>query len=84
MYSLAEMTSFGWKRKTGDKVNKSAAKSFLEEADDSEDEQIATGQVDWLCFAASGSSKQALVLEDATIKSRRLKEEGEKLAEAER
>ena len=73
------MTTFGWKRKIGDKVSRASSAAFEKEskADENLDE------VDWL----SGHplpKKTALILEDARAKSARLKNEGALLAEESR
>ncbi|GAB1606440.1 tetratricopeptide repeat protein 33-like [Argonauta hians] len=71
------MTSFGWKRKIGEKVKRSVSTAFQpEETDDNN----LDSEIDWLTLAP----KRGLILEDAVIKSARLKEEGTTLSEAER
>ncbi|XP_029639832.1 tetratricopeptide repeat protein 33 [Octopus sinensis] len=71
------MTSFGWKRKIGEKVSRSVSTVFQP---DETDEDNFDDEVDWLTLAP----KRSLILEDAVIKSARLKEEGTTLCEAER
>ncbi len=79
--NFARMATFGWKKKIGAKVSKSAAQAFEAESKDDEDEALTSGEVDWLCLAPQ---KNTLVLEDARLKSERLQQEGATLAEAER
>ena len=77
------MTSFGWKRKAGDHISKSASSKFQETMGqqelDGEDEENALSH--WLAVA---KQRKVALLEDAQSKSKRLKEEGSILAEAER
>ncbi|XP_077981702.1 tetratricopeptide repeat protein 33-like [Glandiceps talaboti] len=82
------MTSFGWKRKIGDSVQKSALSKFQTTAgvgDDSEDDEfLGTGEIDWLELARIKKKSRVLQIEDNLAKSARLKREGATLAEAER
>ncbi|XP_033636861.1 tetratricopeptide repeat protein 33-like [Asterias rubens] len=73
------MTTFGWKRKLGQQISKSATSNFQEvtgqqNSDSSDEEEI---------LMVAKQQKLGL-LEDASSKSKRLKEEGAILAEAER
>ena len=77
------MTSFGWKRKVGEKVCVEKSSAFEQEADDGEDKELASGSVDWISLQAPKRSK-FLPLEDPSTKASRLKREGSTLAEAER
>ena len=77
------MTSFGWKRKSGGNVSKAKSAAFEKDAQDSDDEQIESGEIDWLSLTTS-SKKVCLSLEDPKLKSDRLKKEGTILAESER
>ena len=75
------MTSFGWKRKQGDKVSRKASSAFEDDTKEEEDEAVQSGDVDWLTLVPS---KKIIRLEDAAAKSARLKIEGSVLAESER
>lgn len=75
------MTTFGWKRKAGAMVVKSAATSFEGDAKDDDNNEVTRGEVDWLTLAPK---RHAIQLEDARTKSQRLCMEGATLAEAER
>lgn len=75
------MTSFGWKRKAGSSVSKSKSKAFEENSKDEDLSVLHSREIDWLHLAPT---KKVFSLEDAVIKSKRLKTEGETLAEAER
>ncbi|XP_068609192.1 tetratricopeptide repeat protein 33 [Brachionichthys hirsutus] len=71
------MASFGWKRKVGEKVSKSALHQF--EAEKAEDDGGGREEeVDWL---QSIKRRREILQEDCAAKSRRLREEGEQLAE---
>ena len=79
------MTSFGWKRKTGEKVCRPSSSAFekeskevLEDGHDGLGNTLADGG-EFL-----GPPNKLIRLEDAIAKSRRLKQEGAVLAEAER
>ena len=76
-----KMTSFGWKRKIGATVSKTASEVFEKNCRDDVDVDIASGDVDWLTLV---QKKKVMRLEDATAKSQRLVQEGVTLAEAER
>lgn len=70
------MDSFGWKRKIGEKVSRSAAQQFQDESEDVTNAE-ETQEVDWLHAI---KRKREVLLEDCASKSKRLKEEGELLA----
>ncbi|XP_040013851.1 tetratricopeptide repeat protein 33 [Xiphias gladius] len=78
------MASFGWKRKVGEKVSKSAVQQFEAEAEKAEtggpaqDEAEAEAEVDWL---QAIKRRRETLLEDCAAKSKRLQEEGVLLAE---
>ncbi|XP_061603932.1 tetratricopeptide repeat protein 33 isoform X1 [Phyllopteryx taeniolatus] len=72
------MASFGWKRKAGERVSKSAARHF-EEAD--QERNDADGQVDW---QQAVKRRRETLLGDCAAESQRLKEEGTALAEQNR
>uniref|UniRef100_A0A3Q2NQN4 Tetratricopeptide repeat domain 33 n=1 Tax=Fundulus heteroclitus TaxID=8078 RepID=A0A3Q2NQN4_FUNHE len=74
------MASFGWKRKIGEKVSRSAAQQFEAEEERSEGDSEAAGdeEVDWLHAI---KRRKEILLEDCAAKSGRLKEEGARLAE---
>ncbi|XP_068190247.1 tetratricopeptide repeat protein 33 [Antennarius striatus] len=72
------MASFGWKRKVGEKVSKSALQQFEAEAEKPEDGGGQVEEVDWL---QSIKRRREILQEDCTAKSKRLKAEGEQLAE---
>ncbi|KAK6188338.1 hypothetical protein SNE40_004530 [Patella caerulea] len=74
------MTSFGWKRKSGQQVSKEASSSFSQDAKD-DGEEVKNGDVDWLTLVPN---RKIIRLEDKTGKSQRLKKEGTILAESER
>ncbi|XP_062905703.1 tetratricopeptide repeat protein 33 isoform X3 [Mobula hypostoma] len=69
------MTSFGWKRKVGEKVSKAASQVFEEAA---EDGGLVDADVDWLHAA---KRRRETLLEDCAVKSKRLKDEGVFLSE---
>ncbi|CAG5121116.1 unnamed protein product [Candidula unifasciata] len=73
------MTSFGWKRKVGEKLRKTTAVTFSSDATDAVDEE--SNEVDWLTLAPK---RKFISLEDSLSKSERLKAEGAVLAESER
>lgn len=77
------MASFGWKRKSGEKVSKSAVQHFEaepepepEKAEDSVPGE--KGEVDWLHAI---KRRRGILLEDCAARSKRLKDEGAQLAE---
>ncbi|XP_059214559.1 tetratricopeptide repeat protein 33 [Centropristis striata] len=73
------MASFGWKRKVGEKVSKSAVQQFEAEAQKSEDAGSSQDdEVDWLHAI---KRRREVLLEDCAAKSKRLKDEGAMLAE---
>ncbi|XP_070562854.1 tetratricopeptide repeat protein 33-like [Ptychodera flava] len=83
------MTSFGWKRKIGDSVKKTALTKFQDvtgvvDGDDSDEELYATGEIDWVELSRIKKKSKVMQLEDNEAKSNRLKIEGETLAESER
>ncbi|XP_048384189.1 tetratricopeptide repeat protein 33 isoform X2 [Stegostoma tigrinum] len=69
------MTSFGWKRKAGEKVSKVASQNFEAAA---VDDGLVESDVDWLHVT---KRQRKALLEDCTVKSKRLKEEGIFLSE---
>ncbi|XP_078416415.1 tetratricopeptide repeat protein 33 isoform X3 [Cetorhinus maximus] len=69
------MTSFGWKRKAGEKVSKVASQNFEAAA---VDDGLVDADVDWLHVT---KRQRKALLEDCTVKSKRLKEEGIFLSE---
>ncbi|KAM9841895.1 tetratricopeptide repeat protein 33 [Aulostomus maculatus] len=72
------MASFGWKRKVGEKVSKSAVQQF-EEADKTPDDGAHPDEdVDWLHAI---KRRREILLEDCAAKSKRLMDEGAVLAE---
>ena len=73
---------FGWKRKIGAQISKTAASVFEKEAKD-DDDVIASGDVDWLTLVPV-NKKRVIGLEDNVGKSERLAKEGAMLAESER
>ncbi|GFS13648.1 tetratricopeptide repeat protein 33 [Elysia marginata] len=73
------MTSFGWKRKAGAKVSKQLTEAFS--ADIKDEGSDSDDSCDWL---RPSPRKVAFSLEDANVKSERLKLEGATLAEADR
>ena len=75
------MTYFGWKRKIGATVSKSASEVFETNCRDDVDVDIASGDIDWINLV---QKKKVMRLKDATAKSQRLVQEGVTLAEAER
>ena len=79
---IKSMTAFGWKQKVGGGVVRKASVAFEESSKDEElDNEVTRGEVDWLTLAPK---KRLLSLEDAKAKSRRLRDEGATLAEADR
>ncbi|XP_077441653.1 tetratricopeptide repeat protein 33 [Vanacampus margaritifer] len=79
------MASFGWKRKSGEKVSKPAARQF-EEADDGaaaadRQRRDGDGQVNW---PQAVKRRREILLDDCAAKSKKLKEEGAVLAEQNR
>lgn len=78
------MTSFGWKRKIGEKISRTASAAFQADAEEDEDE-LDDGQVDWLTLAPKRTIGDGNpILEDTVCKSDRLRQEGNALCEAER
>ncbi|XP_028318125.1 tetratricopeptide repeat protein 33 [Gouania willdenowi] len=71
------MASFGWKRKVGEKVSKSAVQQFEAEAEKPEKDP-KDEKVDWIHVI---KRRREVLLEDCAAKSKRLKAEGEVLAE---
>ncbi|XP_072371707.1 tetratricopeptide repeat protein 33 [Scyliorhinus torazame] len=69
------MTSFGWKRKAGEKVSKLASQNFEAAA---VDDRLVDADVDWLQVT---KRQRKVLLEDCAVKSKRLKEEGAFLSE---
>lgn len=77
------MASFGWKRKVGEKVSKSAVRQFEAEAEKAEDGRRGGGrgggeEVDW---DHAIKRRRETLQDDCTTKSKRLKDEGAQLAE---
>lgn len=73
------MASFGWKRKSGEKVSKSVVQHFEAEAERVEDDgPNQEGEVDWL---QAIKRRRDILGEDCAAKSKRLKDEGAQLAE---
>ncbi|XP_029299995.1 tetratricopeptide repeat protein 33 isoform X2 [Cottoperca gobio] len=73
------MASFGWKRKVGEKVSKSAVQLFEDEAEKVNDAGPSQDEeVDWLHAI---KRRKEILLEDCADKSKRLKDEGAELAE---
>ncbi|KAM3873821.1 tetratricopeptide repeat protein 33 [Diretmus argenteus] len=74
------MASFGWKRKVGEKVSKSAVQQFEAEAEKTDDVAVACKdeEVDWLHAI---KRRREVLLDDCATKSKRLKDEGAVLAE---
>uniref|UniRef100_A0A1A8F0K5 Tetratricopeptide repeat domain 33 n=1 Tax=Nothobranchius korthausae TaxID=1143690 RepID=A0A1A8F0K5_9TELE len=74
------MASFGWKRKIGERVSKSAVQQFEAEAERPEEEDGAGAdeEVDWLHAI---KRRREVLLDDCASKSKRLKDEGALLAE---
>lgn len=78
------MASFGWKRKAGEKVSRSALQQFEAEAERAAEEgggQVEEEEEAWL---HSIKRRREILQEDCAAKSRRLKEEGARLAEEDR
>ncbi|XP_077354484.1 tetratricopeptide repeat protein 33 [Festucalex cinctus] len=81
------MATFGWKRKAGEKVSKSAALQFAEADDDDaaaaadRQRRDGDGQVDW---QQAVKRRREILLEDCAAKSKTLKEEGAVLAQQNR
>ena len=81
------MTSFGWKRKLGEKVSRSASAAFEDDALDEDEVDAATlgeGEIDWLSLQQTAKRSKVIPLEDSLAKAARLKNEGAVLAEEER
>lgn len=81
------MTSFGWKRKLGEKVSRSASAAFEDDALDEEEVDAAIlgeGEIDWLSLQQTAKRSKVIPLEDSLAKAARLKNEGAVLAEEER
>ena len=73
------MTSFGWKRKIGEKVSQDKSEAFKKEASSDVDPEVASGDIDWLT-----PKRRVIQLEDVNIKWNRLVQEGSTLAENDR
>ncbi|XP_076014823.1 tetratricopeptide repeat protein 33 [Genypterus blacodes] len=73
------MASFGWKKKVGEKVSKSAVQQFKAEAERADDDGASRDEE----FDRVHASKRRreLLQEDCEVKSKRLKDEGALLAE---
>ena len=81
------MTSFGWKRKLGEKVSRSASAAFEDDAVDEEEVDaviLGEGEIDWLSLQQTAKRSKVIPLEDSLAKAARLKNEGAVLAEEER
>ncbi|KAI5089381.1 tetratricopeptide repeat protein 33 isoform X2 [Silurus meridionalis] len=74
------MTSFSWNRKIGEKVSKAAVQQFESQSVKVED-HVELEEVDWLHAI---KRRREILLDDCTTKSKRLKDEGEQLAEQSR
>ncbi|XP_013789500.1 tetratricopeptide repeat protein 33-like [Limulus polyphemus] len=72
------MTSFGWKRKVGQKISKEVSQVFTEASLNKDEGCYIPDDVDWL---DSFKRRKAHLLEDCKSKSQRLKNEGTVLAE---
>ncbi|XP_062844489.1 tetratricopeptide repeat protein 33 [Trichomycterus rosablanca] len=70
------MDSFGWKRKVGEKVSKTAVQQFQAESEEVMYNEETEG-VDWLHAI---KRRREVLLEDCAFKSKRLEEEGALLA----
>lgn len=73
---------FGWKRKIGAEISKTASRAFEKETKDDSDD-LAGGDVDWLTLVPL-NKKRVIGLEDSAAKANRLSKEGALLAESER
>lgn len=76
------LQKFGWKRKIGAQVSKSASTAFEEEAQEG-DVALSNGDVDWLTLAPI-KKRVTIGLEDGIMKANRLVQEGSILASSER
>lgn len=77
------LKQFGWKRKIGAQISKTASSVFEKEAKDDDDDVTASGDVDWLTLVPV-NKKRVIGLEDNVGKSERLAKDGAMLAESER
>lgn len=75
--------TFGWKRKVGAHVSKSASNAFEKDSKQDEDAEICNGNVDWLTLAPI-KRRNVIGLEDGVAKANRLIQEGTVLAGSER
>lgn len=73
--------SFGWKRKIGQQVSKTASKAFENESAAEEDHRE---DIDWLTATKIPKRSTVISLEDTAAKVSRLVKEGTTLADAER
>ena len=73
---------FGWKRKVGEQISRSASAAFERETKN-DDDVIESGDVDWLTLVPV-NKKRVIGLEDNVTKAQRLIREGAMLAESER
>ena len=81
------MTSFGWKKKSGEKVSRTTSAAFEEDALDEEEVDegfLGEGEIDWLSLQQSVKRSKVIPLEDSLAKAARLKNEGAVLAQEER
>ncbi|XP_061658223.1 tetratricopeptide repeat protein 33 [Syngnathoides biaculeatus] len=75
------MASFGWRRKAGEKVSKSAARHFEEAGAAGQEREDGDGRVDW---QQAVKRRREVLLGECAVESERLKEEGAALAEQNR
>ncbi|CAH1776042.1 unnamed protein product [Owenia fusiformis] len=73
--------TFGWKRKIGETVSKQKSKAFENDAKEEGDIEVESGEIDWISLMPK---RKVISIEDAVVKSNRLKKEGATLAENER
>ena len=73
------LKKFGWKRKIGAQISKTASTAFEKETKDDDDSK----DVDWLTLVPI-NKKKVIGLEDNVTKAQRLSKEASVLAESER
>jgi len=80
---MTTLKCFGWKRKAGESVSKSASSAFEENSKSDVEPAIESGDIDWLTLVPT-KKRTIIGLEDGSSKAKRLVQEGSVLASSER